>query len=43
MFGFLNSCAIEASTKLDEAHDPINKDTELRARYDEARSQEAAS
>lgn len=40
MFGFLNACAIEASTKLDEAHDPINKDTELRARYDDARAQE---
>ena len=33
MFGFLNRCGIDADTALDEAHDPINKDEDLRARY----------
>lgn len=38
MFDWLNACGIAADTEPDEAHDPINKDTELRARYDEARA-----
>ncbi len=37
MFGFLNSCGIEANTVPDEAHDPINKDVGLRSRYEERR------
>ena len=37
MFGFLNSCGIDAQTAPDEAHDPINKDLELRSRYDKRR------
>lgn len=33
MFEFLNSCGIRAATDTDEAHDPINKDAELRREY----------
>ncbi len=33
MFEFLNSCGINAGTDSDAAHDPINKNAELRARY----------
>jgi len=36
MFGWLNACGIEAETEPDAAHDPINKNTDLRRRYDEA-------
>lgn len=39
MFGFLNRCGITAATAPDEAHDPINKDRDLRRRYHERRSQ----
>lgn len=42
MFGFLNACGIAGNTEPDEAHDPINKNTDLRQRYDAAR-QNAAS
>lgn len=38
MFAWLNSCGINADTEPDEAHDPINKNTELRARYEQARA-----
>jgi len=38
MFDWLNACGIAAETEPDGAHDPINKDTELRARYAEARA-----
>jgi len=37
MFEVLNFCGISAAVPLDGAHDPINKDMELRARYAEAR------
>lgn len=37
MFAFLNSCGIKASTTPDGDHDPINKNSELRDRYDQAR------
>jgi hypothetical protein len=37
MFDVLNYCAIDARTAIDEAHDPINKDKQLRLRYAEAR------
>ncbi len=40
MFDFLNSCGIGAATATDEAHDPINKDVDLRRRYDERRSRQ---
>lgn len=33
MFSFLNSCGVNGNTVPDEAHDPINKDTELRQTY----------
>ncbi len=38
MFAWLNSCGINADTEPDEAHDPINKNTELRTRYEQARA-----
>ena len=37
MFDVLNYCAIDARTSIDQAHDPINKDEELKLRYAEAR------
>jgi hypothetical protein len=37
MYDFLNFCAIESQTTLDEAHDRVNKDSVLKARYAEAR------
>lgn len=37
MFSFLNECGVTAGTPNDEAHDPINKDRELRVRYRQAR------
>ena len=39
MFGFLNRCGIAAKTTLDQAHDPINKDTSLRRKYNQLRNQ----
>ncbi len=42
MFEFLNSCGITARTESDAAHDPINKDAELRDRYAQQRQAEAA-
>lgn len=38
MFDWLNACGIQAQTEPDGAHDPINKDTELRQRYADARA-----
>jgi len=38
MFDWLNACGIAAETEPDGAHEPINKDTELRARYAAARA-----
>lgn len=38
MFGFLNACGIAAETTPDAAHDPINKDIDLRERYAAKRS-----
>jgi hypothetical protein len=37
MFDQLNYCAIQSQSALDDAHDPINKDAALKARYAEAR------
>jgi hypothetical protein len=37
MFDALNFCAIQSQSALDDAHDPINKDADLKARYAEAR------
>lgn len=37
MYDVLNFCAISSQTPLDDAHDPINKDEALKARYAEAR------
>jgi hypothetical protein len=37
MFDVLNYCAIDSRTRLDEAHDEINKDEALKLRYAEAR------
>lgn len=38
MFAWLNSCGVKGDTEPDEAHDPINKNGDLRRRYHEARS-----
>ncbi len=38
MFEFLNSCGINAGTESDAAHDPINKNAELRTAYARRRS-----
>lgn len=37
MFEMLNFCGISSRTPFDHAHDPINKDDELKLRYAEAR------
>ncbi len=37
MFEMLNFCGINSRTPFDHAHDPINKDAELKLRYAEAR------
>ena len=37
MFDDLNFCAIDSQLALDDSHDRINKDTDLKARYAEAR------
>ncbi|MEE8058230.1 MAG: hypothetical protein V3T17_10400 [Pseudomonadales bacterium] len=37
MFGVLNKCGINGKTRLDEAHDPINKDTMLCRKYNRVR------
>jgi len=37
MFDMLNFCGIDSRTPFDHAHDPINKDAELKRRYAEAR------
>jgi hypothetical protein len=37
MYDMLNLCAIEGQLELDDAHDVINKNTELKQRYAEAR------
>ncbi len=37
MFGFLNTCGIEGKTQHDEAHDPINKNEDLKKVYGLAR------
>jgi hypothetical protein len=37
MFEMLNFCGIDSRTPFDHAHDRINKDTELKLRYAEAR------
>jgi hypothetical protein len=37
MFEMLNFCGIERQVPFDHAHDPINKDRELKRRYAEAR------
>jgi hypothetical protein len=42
MFGVLNSCGIAANTPRDQAHDPLNKDTGLKARYVAVRSSGSA-
>jgi len=34
MFSFLNQCGTTGRTELDQAHDPINKDTALRHQYE---------
>ena len=41
MFDFLNRCGMSAETATDEAHDPINKNAELRARYHNRRQAQA--
>jgi hypothetical protein len=38
MLGALNACAIANNTPRDQAHDPINKDAELKQRYTAART-----
>ena len=38
MFDFLNRCGMTGGTTPDEAHDPINRNTELRRRYAERRA-----
>ena len=38
MFAELNACGIAGSIEPDEAHDPINKDIKLKARYDSLRA-----
>ncbi len=38
MFAFLTACGIEGETELDSAHDPINKNHELKAKYELARA-----
>jgi hypothetical protein len=40
MYDVLNFCAIRSQAALDDAHDRVNKDTELKARYAEARLRE---
>ncbi len=42
MFGVLNACGISGRVDPDEAHDPINKDTALKARYTALREIERA-
>jgi hypothetical protein len=37
MFEMLNFCGVNSQMPFDHAHDPINKDTELKTRYAEAR------
>ncbi len=37
MFEMLNFCGINSRTPFDHAHDPINKDAEIKLRYAEAR------
>jgi hypothetical protein len=37
MFRVLNTCGIQGGTPLDEAHDPINKDHELKKRFETMR------
>ncbi len=37
MFDVLNACGIERLVPFDDGHDPISKDTELKARYAQAR------
>jgi hypothetical protein len=37
MFEMLNFCGVKGQTPFDHAHDPINKDGELKSRYAEAR------
>lgn len=38
LFAELNSCAIAGSIEPDEAHDPINKNTELKLQYERLRA-----
>ena len=38
MFGTLNYCGVDSKALPDQAHSPINKDAELKARYAEARA-----
>jgi hypothetical protein len=42
MFEVLNFCAMDSATPLDDAHDPIQKDTMLKERYALARLRSAA-
>ena len=37
MFNDLNACSIENQTPLDDVHDPVNRNVELKRRYAEAR------
>jgi hypothetical protein len=41
MFDMLNYCGIDSQRPFDHAHDPINKDAELKKLYAEARLQQA--
>lgn len=41
MFAELNACGIEGNVEPDEAHDPINKDTELKKQYAKLRAIDA--
>ncbi len=43
MFEFLNACGVNGNTPPDEAHDPINKDMALKARYAQMRKEEASA
>lgn len=38
MFGVLNTCGIAGSVQPDQAHDPVNKDAALKARYQRLRA-----
>lgn len=43
MFSVLNECGIKGDVAADQAHDPINRNHELRKRYSELRTRETTS